>query len=89
MNPLQLFSRAHCTGQAMASQYTASNAGPGKERKAEMTDPRSPEQRDEQEEKKAKLTVPYPPTVRILLFAGGIALFALVLAWIRERYFRD
>src|SRR5215204_1565238 len=28
---------------------------------AEMTDPRSPEQRDEQEEKKAELSAPYPP----------------------------
>jgi hypothetical protein len=71
-----------------------SNAAPGKERKTAMTDPKAPEQRDDQErqrrgasleeDKKAELSTPFPPN--ILLFAGGIALFALVLGLVLDWY---
>ena len=91
-------------------RYTVNNAAPGKERKAEMRDPKPPAQRGEQEhqrrgsaprQRRARLSTPYRPNVRdkqvqeewyertlyqILLFAGGIALFGLVLGLVLDWY---
>src|SRR5215207_1649986 len=39
-----------------------------------------------EENSKPEMSDPYPPNVRmLLLFAGGVALFAFVIAWIRNR----
>jgi hypothetical protein len=54
-----------------------SNAASGKERKAEMTDSKPAEDRDEKEQEEWYERTRY----QILLFAGGIALFFLVLGW--------
>jgi hypothetical protein len=62
----------------------------GHEKQAGLSEPWPPNASAEQEDRKPELTNPYPPTVRmLLLFAGGVALFALVIAWVRNRHFRD
>src|SRR5215210_4386578 len=66
----------------IAVRYTASNKAPVK-RRSEMTDPKPPSDRDEQQDQEKW----YERTrYQVLLFAGGIALFVLVGGLILDWY---
>ena len=64
------------------SQHTVSNAASGKERKAEMTDSKPIEDRDENEQEEWHERT----RNQILMFAVGIVLFGLVLGLILDWY---
>jgi hypothetical protein len=66
----------------MAVRYTASHAALVKRRSNEMTDPEAQGRRDEQEQEEWYERTRY----QILLFAGGIALFGLVLGLLLDWY---
>jgi hypothetical protein len=62
----------------------------GHERQALVSDPYPPNVSAEQEDRRSELSTPYPPNVRrLFLFAGGVALLALVIAWMLNWHSRD
>ena len=64
----------------MADPRTTADQRDGHEKQADMFEPWPPDASTEREDGKPELSTPYPPNSRmLLLLAGGVALFALVI----------